>query len=135
MSVASAPVCPEGRNLLEGRVVAVTAAAGTGIGYATALRCAQEGAIVVLSDRHERRLREAGEALAAATGSEPLTVPCDVRRQSDVVVVLSHCGLESDSLLAREVPGIDVIVAGHTHTLINTFDRGTPIVSARRIIR
>jgi 3-oxoacyl-[acyl-carrier protein] reductase len=84
MSTAPAPVCPEGRNLLEGRVVAVTAAAGTGIGYATALRCAQEGATVVLSDRHERRLHEAGESLAAATGAEPLTVPCDVRRQSDV---------------------------------------------------
>lgn len=42
----------------------------------------------------------------------------EVRRQADVVVVLSHCGLESDSLLAREVPGIDVIVAGHDHRAI-----------------
>lgn len=39
----------------------------------------------------------------------------EVRRQSDLVVVLSHCGLESDSLLARAVPGIDVIVAAHDH--------------------
>ena len=46
-------------DLLRDRVVLVTAAAGTGIGFATAKRCAEEGATVVISDRHERRLGEA----------------------------------------------------------------------------
>ncbi len=43
----------------------VTAAAGTGIGFATAKRCVEEGATVVISDAHERRLGEAADALAA----------------------------------------------------------------------
>ncbi|MFT5222835.1 MAG: 3-oxoacyl-[acyl-carrier protein] reductase, partial [Glaciecola sp.] len=47
---------PDGRNLLEAKVVAISAAAGSGIGFATAQRCVQEGATVVVSDRHERRL-------------------------------------------------------------------------------
>ena len=34
----------------------ITAAAGTGIGSATARRCLEEGARVVISDHHERRL-------------------------------------------------------------------------------
>jgi 2',3'-cyclic-nucleotide 2'-phosphodiesterase (5'-nucleotidase family) len=38
-----------------------------------------------------------------------------VRARADLVVVLSHCGLSADSALARAVPGIDVIVAGHDH--------------------
>jgi 5'-nucleotidase/UDP-sugar diphosphatase len=38
-----------------------------------------------------------------------------VRRQADLVIVLSHCGLEVDSMLAASVPGIDVIVGGHDH--------------------
>ena len=42
----------------------VTAAAGTGIGFATAKRCIEEGATVVVSDAHERRLGEAADALA-----------------------------------------------------------------------
>ena len=42
----------------------VTAAAGTGIGFATAKRCVEEGATVVISDAHERRLGEAADALA-----------------------------------------------------------------------
>ncbi len=62
----------------------VTAAAGTGIGFATARRCAEEGAAVVLSDHHARRLGEAAETLAAETGQPPLTVVCDVTKEADV---------------------------------------------------
>jgi len=50
-------------GLLDGKSVLVTAAAGTGIGFATAKRCAEEGAHVVISDIHERRLRESAEQL------------------------------------------------------------------------
>ncbi|UPG73271.1 5'-nucleotidase C-terminal domain-containing protein [Roseomonas gilardii subsp. gilardii] len=34
------------------------------------------------------------------------------------VLVLSHLGLEADRKLAREVAGIDLIVGGHSHTLL-----------------
>src|ERR1700677_319178 len=54
----------ESHGLLAGKTVLVTAAAGTGIGFATARRCVEEGARVAISDRHERRLGEAAEALA-----------------------------------------------------------------------
>ena len=33
----------------------------------------------------------------------------------DLIVCLSHSGLQEDSALAATVPGIDVIVSGHTH--------------------
>jgi len=71
-------------GLLKGRTVLVTAAAGTGIGFATARRCAEEGARVAISDRHERRLAEAARALAEVTGEEPLAVPCDVTVEEQV---------------------------------------------------
>jgi 5'-nucleotidase/UDP-sugar diphosphatase len=38
-----------------------------------------------------------------------------VRAQADIVVVLSHLGMGDDEILAAAVPGIDVIVGGHTH--------------------
>ncbi|MDF2708301.1 MAG: short chain dehydrogenase [Nonomuraea muscovyensis] len=82
-----APAYPRGHGLLDGRVTLVTAAAGAGIGYATARRCAEEGAVVVLSDRHERRLAEAAEALAELTGVKPLAVPCDVTSEAQVVAL------------------------------------------------
>ncbi|HMH91826.1 MAG TPA: SDR family NAD(P)-dependent oxidoreductase, partial [Streptosporangiaceae bacterium] len=57
---------PPGRDLLAGKVVVITAAAGSGIGSAVALRCLAEGAQVVISDRHERRLAAARDELARA---------------------------------------------------------------------
>ncbi len=39
--------------------------------------------------------------------------------QCDLVVVLSHCGDELDRTLAGEVQGIDIIVGGHSHTLMD----------------
>jgi len=70
--------------LLEGKVVVVTAAAGTGIGFATARRCAEEGATVVISDTHERRLRESAAALTDVAGAEPLALVCNVTAEDDV---------------------------------------------------
>jgi 3-oxoacyl-[acyl-carrier protein] reductase len=81
------PPPPAGHGLLDGKVVVITAAAGTGIGFATARRCVEEGASVVVSDAHERRLGEAADALAALpelAGEHPLAVPCDVTVESDV---------------------------------------------------
>jgi 3-oxoacyl-[acyl-carrier protein] reductase len=81
---APVPTEPEPRDLLAGKTVVVTAAAGTGIGFATAKRCVQEGARVVISDLHERRLGEAADAIEAATGSRPGTVLCDVTVEEQV---------------------------------------------------
>jgi 3-oxoacyl-[acyl-carrier protein] reductase len=75
---------PAGHGLLDGKVVVVTAAAGTGIGFATATRCVEEGATVVISDAHERRLGEAADALAELAGERPLAVPCNVTDESQV---------------------------------------------------
>ncbi len=50
---------------LQDKVAIVTAAAGGGIGKATATRLAEEGAIVVVTDSHERRTRETAEELSS----------------------------------------------------------------------
>ena len=39
-----------------------------------------------------------------------------LRRKADIVVLLSHAGEEVDEQLARQVPEIDVIVGGHSHS-------------------
>ncbi|MBX6722188.1 MAG: SDR family oxidoreductase [Dactylosporangium sp.] len=82
--VGPVPTPPAGHGLLTDRVVLVTAAAGTGIGFATARRCVEEGAIVAISDRHERRLAEAAEQLSALAGGPVLAVPCDGTDQDQV---------------------------------------------------
>jgi 5'-nucleotidase/UDP-sugar diphosphatase len=38
------------------------------------------------------------------------------RDKADVIVLISHCGEEIDKQLASVVPGIDVIVGGHSHS-------------------
>ena len=84
------------------RIVVVTAAAGAGIGYAVAKKAVEEGATVVISDVHERRLDEAADLLAEMAGVRPVTVVCDVRDEAQVQALL-------DTALA-EHGRIDVMV-------------------------
>lgn len=97
------PTYPEPRGLLKGKTVVVTAAAGTGIGYSAAKRAAEEGASVLISDFHERRLGEAADRIAAEVGcARPATVVCDVTSQ-DQVDALHAAAL-------KELGHIDVLI-------------------------
>ncbi|GAA3455509.1 SDR family oxidoreductase [Dactylosporangium matsuzakiense] len=90
----------------------VTAAAGTGIGFATAQRCIEEGATVAVSDRHERRLAEAAEKLGA------FPVPCDVTDEAQVQRLFDT--------VAEQLGGIDVLVnnagLGGTASIVDMTD-------------
>ena len=101
--LATPPEETPGHGLLLGRKVVVTAAAGTGIGFATARRALLEGADVVLSDWHERRLGEAADQLAAEFDGQTVgKVVCNVQSTADV-----------DALIARAADSlgrIDVLV-------------------------
>jgi len=74
-----------GRGLLEGRTVLVTAAAGTGIGSATARRCLEEGARVAITDVHERRLNESAAELGV------LGIVASVTSEDDVQRSIARC--------------------------------------------
>ena len=74
-----------GHGLLQDKVVLITAASGAGIGFATALKCAQEGAHIFMSDIHEKRLAQAKEAIQKeAPHSRLSSLVCDVSQQSQV---------------------------------------------------
>lgn len=102
MTRSQPPAEPPPHDLLVGRRVVITAAAGTGIGFAAAKRFAQEGATVVLSDRHERRLGEAADQLAKISGQRPVAVPCDVTDQGQIDHLIDTA--------AESMGGIDVVV-------------------------
>lgn len=42
----------------------------------------------------------------------------ELRSEVDLVIVMSHLGLSFDRQLAEQVPGIDLILGGHTHHLL-----------------
>ncbi len=51
----------------------------------------------------------------------------------DKIVLVTHCGLETDKILAAEIPQIDAIIGGHSHTrlaaaVIVTHDDGSHTV-------
>lgn len=71
-------------GLLDGRVAIVTAGAGAGIGQATARRMAEEGAKVVVTDAHARRVEEVASALSNELGKEFLGLEVDVRNVDHV---------------------------------------------------
>ncbi|MDI2130329.1 SDR family oxidoreductase [Yinghuangia seranimata] len=98
----TAPEYVPGHGLLAGKTVLITAAAGTGIGFAAAKKAAEEGAVIAISDKHERRLGEAADELAKLTGARPLAVPCDVTVEEDVQRLVDTA--------AAELGGIDVLI-------------------------
>ena len=82
-------VQPPGHDLLAGKVVVLTAAAGTGIGGAVARRCLDEGASLALSDAHPARLAATQEELAARYGADRVwSVPCDVTSEQQVQALI-----------------------------------------------
>jgi 3-oxoacyl-[acyl-carrier protein] reductase len=82
--------------MLEGKTVLITAAAGSGIGSATARRCLEEGATVVISDKHERRLGETAGELGV------VGIPCDVTNEASVQALIDGA--------AAEMGHIDVLI-------------------------
>src|SRR5918997_6713731 len=71
-----------------GKVAFVTGAAG-GIGRATALAFAHEGASVVVADISEQRVQETARMIEEA-GGRALAVACDVTRSEDVKAALEE---------------------------------------------
>ena len=90
--LAAPPSYLPAHDLLAGLTVVVTAAAGTGIGFATAQRCVEEGATVVISDIHARRLSEAADRLEQQSGIRPVSVVCDVTAEADVTALFEAAG-------------------------------------------
>ncbi|MFD9905547.1 SDR family oxidoreductase [Streptomyces sp. NPDC059063] len=81
----SMPEYVRGHRLLAGRTAVVTAAAGAGIGGATARRLLEEGARVVIGDAHPRRTKEAVASLAAEFGADRVDgTVCDVTDEEQV---------------------------------------------------
>ena len=91
MTTAPNPV--PGHGLLKGKAVLITAAAGAGIGFATARRCVEEGArALVLADVHEKRLKEAtGKLRDEFKDACKLDARlCDVTKEVEVTQLVEH---------------------------------------------
>ncbi|WP_314248884.1 SDR family oxidoreductase [Streptomyces sp. DSM 40907] len=115
----TAPDYVPGHGLLKDRTAVVTAAAGAGIGGATARRLLEEGARIVIGDAHARRLKETEEALAAEFGAGRVTsLPCDVTEEDQVQALFA---------LAEHTHGrLDIVVnnagLGGTAALVDMTD-------------
>jgi 3-oxoacyl-[acyl-carrier protein] reductase len=101
-SPPSLPPYPEAHDLLAGKRVLVTAAAGAGIGFAVARRCVEEGAQVFISDVHERRTAEASSALAEIAGAPVPHRLCNVTDEEQVQALVQDA--------ADQLGGIDVVI-------------------------
>ncbi|MGW2424602.1 SDR family oxidoreductase [Streptomyces sp. NPDC001709] len=84
MTGVESPAYVPGHGLLRGRTAVITAAAGAGIGGATARRFLEEGARVIVSDAHTRRLEECEAELGRKFPGRVTAVPCDVTDEDQV---------------------------------------------------
>jgi 5'-nucleotidase len=75
------------------------------------------------------------------TIDNPVTIAqkmvAELKDKTDIIVVLSHLGLDpasefTDKMIAHQVPGVDLIIGGHSHTRLATgiVINGVPILQA-----
>lgn len=93
-----------GHGLLKGKSVLITAAAGAGIGFSAARKCAEEGCrALMISDIHPRRLEEAVAKLKAETGLEAIWGRlCNVADESEVQALIADA--------EEKLGGVDVLI-------------------------
>jgi len=89
MTPTTPPPYPEGHQLLAGKNVLITAAAGAGIGFAAAKRCVEEGAHVFISDIHPERTAQAAAALSELSDRPVGHCLCNVTQEDDVQALIS----------------------------------------------
>ena len=70
--------------------VAIVTAASSGLGKATAMELAAEGALIVISARREDALIEAADEIKSATGTSVLAIPGDVTNEDHVRSLVSE---------------------------------------------
>ncbi|MET9525245.1 SDR family oxidoreductase [Streptomyces coeruleorubidus] len=119
MTDVESPSYVPGHGVLEGRTAVITAAAGAGIGGATARRFLEEGARVLISDAHVRRLKEHEAELAGEFGAASVAAaPCDVTDETQVRALFDTA--------VREHGRLDVVVnnagLGGTADLVDMTD-------------
>ncbi|AWW40091.1 short-chain dehydrogenase [Streptomyces sp. AS58] len=118
MTDVETPSYVPGHRLLAGRTAVVTAAAGAGIGGATARRFLEEGARVLISDAHVRRLKECEAALAREFPGAVAAAPCDVTDEAQVRALFETA--------VREHGRLDIVVnnagLGGTAELVDMSD-------------
>lgn len=92
-----------GHGLLQGKNAVVTAAAGAGIGFSTALKIAEEGATgLLISDIHEGRLNAARDEIEKRTGVPVVAQVCDVSSADAIEALVKRAD--------DEFPQVDVLV-------------------------
>ncbi|MCS5636188.1 MAG: SDR family oxidoreductase [Myxococcota bacterium] len=96
------PAYPDSHQLLAGKTVLITAAAGAGIGFAAARRCVEEGARVFISDIHEKRIAQAAASLAEIAGAEVPHRLCNVTDEDQVRALVEDA--------QQQLGGIDVLI-------------------------
>ncbi|MFD9189834.1 SDR family oxidoreductase [Streptomyces phaeochromogenes] len=117
MTGVESPEYVPGHGLLKGRTAVVTAAAGAGIGGATARRFLEEGARVLISDAHARRLKEY-EAELAGEFEGVSALACDVTDEGQVQALFDAA--------VRQHGRLDIVVnnagLGGTSALVDMSD-------------
>jgi 3-oxoacyl-[acyl-carrier protein] reductase len=120
MALKQPPPYVKGHNLLAGKSVLITAAAGAGIGFAAATRAVEEGArAVMISDVHEGRLAKSVAALKSEHGLESV-----YGKLANVTIEEDVCTLIDDAESLMD--GVDVLInnagLGGTRLLVDMED-------------
>lgn len=109
----SANILPDSSSPVRFRpYVIITLENGIRVGILSLIQINEAG----LPDTHPSRL----EGLTFPDGLKVATSYASLRDSCDVFIALTHLGYETDIELAGILPSLDLILGGHSHTLVKT---------------
>lgn len=69
-----------------------------------------EKSVSLIKDQGDLKFKDSFETAAEMTA--------ELQKEADIIIALTHSGLSDDLRLARGIPEIDLIIGGHSHTVL-----------------
>lgn len=76
-------------------------------------------AFLGLGTMHDFQAKDTGLTLKSPIETARALLP-EIRRKADIVIAVTHIGVDEDTKLITAVAGIDLVIGGHSHTVLPT---------------
>ncbi|MFP4021801.1 MAG: 5'-nucleotidase C-terminal domain-containing protein, partial [Halanaerobium sp.] len=77
------------------------------------------GILGIQGENSVSMIKDSGDLTFANSVKTAQKMTAELNKEADVIIALTHSGIREDLKLAREIPALDLIIGGHSHTRLD----------------